>query len=181
MGFLGGSVVKIPSANRYRRCRRCGLEPGSERSLGGGNGTPLQHSHLENPWTEEPGGNTVHGGHKELDTSEQLSTHTHTHTIMVCRVHHGYVLQTSHLMPITSLRWWKRITFPSWPSNRLREDVTCLASHHWKAWTQNQFFLLGVPCFLLYLTHDASLILKTYVFLLNFHFIIVMMMIVALY
>ena len=107
--------------------------------------------------------------------------HTHTHTIMVCRVHHGYVLQTSHLMPITSLRWWKRITFPSWPSNRLREDVTCLASHHWKAWTQNQFFLLGVPCFLLYLTHDASLILKTYVFLLNFHFIMVMMMIVALY
>ena len=53
------------------------MEPGSERSLGGGNGTPLQYSYLENPWTEEPGGNTVHGGHKELDTSEQLSTHTH--------------------------------------------------------------------------------------------------------
>ena len=24
------------------------------------------------PWTEEPGQATVHGGHKELDTTEQL-------------------------------------------------------------------------------------------------------------
>ena len=29
--------------------------PGSERSLGEGNGNPLQYSCLGNPWTEEPG------------------------------------------------------------------------------------------------------------------------------
>ena len=29
---------------------------GSGRSLGGGHGNPLQHSCLENPWTEELGG-----------------------------------------------------------------------------------------------------------------------------
>ena len=29
------------------------------------------------PWTGEPGGNTVHGSHKELDSSEQMSTQTH--------------------------------------------------------------------------------------------------------
>ena len=30
--------------------------PGSGRSPGGGHGTPLQYSCLENPWPEEPGG-----------------------------------------------------------------------------------------------------------------------------
>ena len=30
----------------------------------------------EIPRTEEPGRTTVHGGHKELDTTEQLNTHT---------------------------------------------------------------------------------------------------------
>ena len=33
-----------------------GLTPGSGRSPGGGSGNPLQYSHLEIPWTEEPGG-----------------------------------------------------------------------------------------------------------------------------
>ena len=31
----------------------------------------------EIPWTEEPGFATVHEGHKEPVTAEQLSTHTH--------------------------------------------------------------------------------------------------------
>ena len=31
----------------------------------------------EIPWTEEPGFATVHEGHKEPDTAEQLSTHMH--------------------------------------------------------------------------------------------------------
>ena len=42
--FLGGSVVKNPLAN----ARDTGLIPGSERSPGEGNGTPLQYSCLEN-------------------------------------------------------------------------------------------------------------------------------------
>ena len=33
-----------------------GSIPRLGRSLGGGNGNPLQYSCLENPWTEEPGG-----------------------------------------------------------------------------------------------------------------------------
>ena len=32
------------------------LIPGLGRSPGGGNGKPLQYSHLHIPWTEEPGG-----------------------------------------------------------------------------------------------------------------------------
>ena len=51
-----GSVVKNLPANA-RDARNVGLIPGSGRSLGGGNGDPLQYSCLENPWewTEEPG------------------------------------------------------------------------------------------------------------------------------
>ena len=33
-----------------------GSIPGLERSLGGGNGNPLQYLVWEIPWTEEPGG-----------------------------------------------------------------------------------------------------------------------------
>ena len=44
-GFPGGSVVKNLPAN----ARDAGLIPGLERSLGEGNGNPLQHSCLENP------------------------------------------------------------------------------------------------------------------------------------
>ena len=33
-----------------------GLIPGSGRSPGEGNGNPLQHFSLGNPWTEDPGG-----------------------------------------------------------------------------------------------------------------------------
>ena len=42
--FLGGSVVKNPSAN----AGDVGLIPGLERSLGKGNGNPLQYSCLGN-------------------------------------------------------------------------------------------------------------------------------------
>ena len=44
-GFPGGRVVKEPPAN----AGYVGLNPGSGRSPGGGNGNPLQSSCLENP------------------------------------------------------------------------------------------------------------------------------------
>ena len=44
-GFLGVSVVKNLPAN----AGDSGLIPGLGRSLGGGNGNPLQYSCLENP------------------------------------------------------------------------------------------------------------------------------------
>ena len=56
MSFLGGSVVKNPSANAVDR-RDMGLIPGLGRSPREGNGNLLQYSCLENPMDrEEPGG-----------------------------------------------------------------------------------------------------------------------------
>ena len=50
--YVGASqvelVIKNPLVNTGR-CKRCGSDPGSGRSLGGGHGNPLQHSCLENP------------------------------------------------------------------------------------------------------------------------------------
>ena len=46
-----------------------GSIPGSRKSPGGGNGTPLQYSCLEIPWTEEP----VHGVAKELGIIKLLN------------------------------------------------------------------------------------------------------------
>ena len=51
-GFLRSLVVKNLPANEGD----AGLIPGSERSLGGENGNPLQYSCLKIPRTEEPGG-----------------------------------------------------------------------------------------------------------------------------
>ena len=47
-----------------------GSIPGSGRSPGEGNGNPLQHSCLENPKTEEPGGLHSPRSHKESDPTE---------------------------------------------------------------------------------------------------------------
>ena len=46
---------------------------GSGRSSGEGNGYPLQCSCLENPMDRGAWRATVHGGHEELDTTEQLT------------------------------------------------------------------------------------------------------------
>ena len=48
MGFPGGSVVKNPSANAGD-AEDAGSVSGLGRSLGGGNGNPLQYSCLGNP------------------------------------------------------------------------------------------------------------------------------------
>ena len=50
-----------------------GLIPGCGRSPREGNGNPLQYSCLENPMDREAWQATVHGGHKESDTTERLS------------------------------------------------------------------------------------------------------------
>ena len=54
-GFPGGTSDKEPPANAEDP-RHMGLIPGSGRSPGEGNGTPLHYSGLEISWTEEPGG-----------------------------------------------------------------------------------------------------------------------------
>ena len=52
-------MVKNPPANAGD-IRDAGLIPGSRRSLGGGNGNPLQHSGLENPRDRRACLSTVH-------------------------------------------------------------------------------------------------------------------------
>ena len=57
-------LVKNPPANAGD-IRDVVLIPGSERSLGGGHGNPLQYSCLENPWWA-----TVHKVVTESDITE---------------------------------------------------------------------------------------------------------------
>ena len=47
-----------------------GTIPELGRSLGGGNGNPLQYSCLKNPMDRGARWATVHGGHKESDTTK---------------------------------------------------------------------------------------------------------------
>ena len=51
-----------------------GSIPESGRVPGGGHGIPLQYSCLENPMDRGAWEATIHGGLKESDMTEQLST-----------------------------------------------------------------------------------------------------------
>ena len=64
MGFPGGSEVKASACN----VGDLGSVLGLGRSPGEGNSCPLQYSGLGNSMDC-----TVHGGHKESDTTEKLS------------------------------------------------------------------------------------------------------------
>ena len=69
MSFPGGSDDEESACNVG--------DPGSipewVRSPGEGNGNPFNILAWKIPWTEEPGGLQSPWGHKELDTTEQLS------------------------------------------------------------------------------------------------------------
>ena len=67
-----------------------GSIPGSGRSSGGGHGNPLQHSCWRIPTAEEPGGLQFSWGHKELDTTEWLSTAQHIHKCVYVYMHIFY-------------------------------------------------------------------------------------------
>ena len=68
--FSGGSDGKnLPAMQEVQETQ----VPGSGRSPGEGNGNPLQNSCLENSMDRGAWGSSVHGGHKESDTTEQLS------------------------------------------------------------------------------------------------------------
>ena len=70
LDFPGGSVGKNSPTN----AGDTGSSPGPGRSLGEGNGNPLQYFAWGIPWTEELGG-LQSTGCKESDTTERLHFH----------------------------------------------------------------------------------------------------------
>ena len=66
--WLAQMVKNLPSMQETQE----GSIPGSRRSSGVGHGNPLQYSCLENPMDRGAWQTTVHGGHKESDTTEWL-------------------------------------------------------------------------------------------------------------
>ena len=72
LGFPGDSVVKNLSTNSGDAVSI----PGLGKSLGEGNGNPLQYSCLGNPMDRGAWRATVHGFVKELDTTEQLNNNS---------------------------------------------------------------------------------------------------------
>ena len=73
MGFPARSDGKESTCN----VGDLGSIPGLGRSPGGGHGYPLQYSCLENPHGQRSLVGYSPWGCKELDTTEQLSVHTH--------------------------------------------------------------------------------------------------------
>ena len=72
-GFSGSSAVK----NLPTSIGDASSIPGSGRSPGVGNGTPLQYSCLGNPMDRGAWWGPVHGVAKELDTPEQPNVMWH--------------------------------------------------------------------------------------------------------
>ena len=74
---------------------------GWDKSLGGGNVNPLQHSCWKNPMEEEPGGIQSVGSqrvrHNWAHTHTRTHTHTHTHTRLVVVWGHLSYLVVSEL------------------------------------------------------------------------------------
>ena len=74
----GALVVKNPSANAGD-IRDVGLIPGLGRSPGGGYGSPLQYSCLENPMDRGAWRATVYGVTKSRTQLKRLIMHAHAH------------------------------------------------------------------------------------------------------
>ena len=72
VGFPGGSNSKESSCS----AEGLGSIPGLGRSLGGGNGNPLQHSCLENPMDRGAWRGTVHGVTKSRIWLSNLAQHS---------------------------------------------------------------------------------------------------------
>ena len=75
LGFPGSSVVKNPPVNGGD----VALIPGLGRSPGGGKDNPLLYPYPENPMDRGAWWAKVHG---VVKSQTQLSTHTHTHSVM---------------------------------------------------------------------------------------------------
>ena len=85
MGFLGGSDGKKSAYS----ARDLGSIPGLGRSPGGGHGNPLQYSCPENPHGQRSLVGCSPWSCKELETTEQLSTHSPT-SIKILQYFHSW-------------------------------------------------------------------------------------------
>ena len=79
VGFPGSSVGKEFFCNAGDT-GDMGFIPGSERSPGEVNGSPLHYSCLENPMDRGAWWATVHGVSKSWTRLKELTVHTHAHT-----------------------------------------------------------------------------------------------------
>ena len=111
-GFPGGSVVKNLPAN----AGASSSNPGSRRSWGGGNGNPLQYSHLRNSVDRGAWWAIVHGvTRNQTWLSNWVRAHTHTHQ------KHLKKWPTGHQMwSVWVVKTWAHkltslgLSFPSW-------------------------------------------------------------------
>ena len=71
----GGASQAAPWKESAYSTGDAGSISGSGRSPGGGNGNPLWYACLENSTDKGAWQATVHGGHKESDTTERTRTH----------------------------------------------------------------------------------------------------------
>ena len=106
--FPGGALVKNPPPNAGDEGDSVSI-PGLGRSLGEGNGNPLQYSCLENSMDRGAWQATVQGITK---SQTQLSEHTHTHTHTGCSWRNQpasclYNKWTPPPPPITALTFWE--------------------------------------------------------------------------
>ena len=76
MSFPGALVVKNPPAS-VGDLRKVGSIPGLERSRGGGHGTPLQNSSLENPMDRGAWPAAVHRTAQSQTWLKHLNIHAH--------------------------------------------------------------------------------------------------------
>ena len=96
MGFSGGSDGKESACN----VGDPGSIPGSERSLGKGNGNPLQYFCLKNSTDRGVWWASVHGVAKSrtwLNKSQHTHTHTHKQYDYKCRVCIDYTVNEWHM------------------------------------------------------------------------------------
>ena len=96
-------MVKNPPANA-KDVRDTGSIHGSGRSPGGRQRNALQYSFLEKPMDRGAWWAMVYRGHKEVDKTEQLCTHT----CLMCQMHE--LLQIMDLALNSAFLSWKSLT-----------------------------------------------------------------------
>ena len=101
-GFPGGSLVKNLPANAGD-VGDVGLIPGLGKSPGGGNGDPLQYSHLENSMDRGARQITVHAATKSQ--TERRSTRLHTKSKEAYSLFHSYIFHFPLCSNMAFVEW----------------------------------------------------------------------------